>query len=417
MYEPYNTPPFEAFIMDDPQVAKIIEAEEDRQLNTIELIASENFTSHVVRSAQGSILTNKYAEGYPGRRYYGGCENVDTAESLAIQRACDIFGCNFANVQPHSGSQANMAVYYALLDDGDTILSMELAHGGHLSHGSPVSFSGKQYNIVHYPLDKETGKINYETLEELADIHRPNLILCGASAYSRTIDFSRISEIARKYDAISMADIAHIAGLVVAGLHPTPIGHMDVVTSTTHKTLRGPRGGLILTDNETYAKKIDKTIFPGIQGGPLMHVILAKAVAFGEAMRPSFKQYQEDVIKNSKFFCRAMKDLGWTIVSGGTDNHLFLVDLRSNGCKLNGKEAQDLLDSVNITANANSIPYDPNPPYRPSGMRFGTPAMTTRGFDEEAFLSTAECITDTLLGLEDSKVIKERVATLIETYC
>jgi glycine hydroxymethyltransferase len=399
----------------DPEVSKIIQAEEDRQFNTIELIASENFASAWTRAAQGSIFTNKYAEGYPKHRYYGGCVNMDSAEDLAIKRITELFGCKYANVQPHAGCPANMAVYFALLKPGMKIMSMRLDQGGHLSHGSPVSFSGQLYNIVHYPLNKETEMIDYEVIEELATKEKPDLILCGASAYPRIIDFERIGSIAKRVGAISMADVAHIAGPIVAGLHPNPFPHMDVVTSTTHKTLRGPRGGIILTNDEEIIKKINKTIFPGIQGGPLMHVILAKAVAFGEALRPEFKDYQKRVLQNCKIFCDAMAKHGWRIVSGGTDNHLFLVDLRSHN--VDGVFAQDRLDEVNITANRNGVPYDPNPPYKPSGMRFGTAAMTTRGFNGEAFIETARLVTDALLSKRSNEEIKKDVAATINKYC
>jgi glycine hydroxymethyltransferase len=399
---------FERF---DPDVARIMGDEEQRQKETIELIASENFASQQVMLAQGSIFTNKYAEGYPGKRYYGGCVNMDSAESLAISRACQLFGCSFANVQPHSGCQANMAVYFALLEPGDTILSMELAHGGHLSHGSKVSFSGKMYNFVHYPLNPETEVIDYDVVEKLAQEHKPKLILCGASAYPRFIDFVRISNIAKSVGAISMADIAHIAGLIAAGLHPDPFPHIDVVTSTTHKTLRGPRGGLILTNNEEYIKKINKTIFPGIQGGPLMHVILAKAVAFGEALKPEFLVYQRNVIKNTQALCESLQKNGWRVVSGGTDNHLLLVDLRSHAVE--GKWAQDRLDESNITANKNAIPYDPASPANPSGMRFGAAAMTTRGFDQEAFSKVGDLITQSLLKLRSTYDVRQDVRKLL----
>lgn len=402
------------FVTYDPEVCEIIKAEEDRQINTIELIASENFVSPWVRFAQGSLFTNKYAEGYPGKRYYGGCTNMDTAESLAISRICKLFGCSYANVQPHSGCQANMAVYFSLLKPGDKILSLKLDHGGHLSHGSPVSFSGRFYNFVHYPLDPVTETIDYDVLEKIAQEEKPALILCGASAYPRTIDFERIGQIAKSVGAISMADVAHIAGLVVTGNHPNPFPHIDVVTSTTHKTLRGPRGGIILTNNEEYIKKINKEIFPGIQGGPLMHVILAKAVAFGEALQPEFKEYQTKIVQNCKAFAKAMQDQGWRIVSGGTDNHLFLIDLRSHGVQ--GVWAQDELDAVNITANRNGVPYDPMPPYKPSGMRFGTAAMTTRGFDEKAFELTAELVTDALLQRKTREEIKLEVRMVLEKY-
>lgn len=401
-------------IIHDLEAEQILYNEDIRQSNTIELIASENFVSKDVMAAQGSIFTNKYAEGYPSHRHYGGCTNMDTAENLAIERVKELFGCEFANVQPHSGSQANMAVYMALLQPGDTVLSMELDHGGHLSHGAKFSFSGKLYNFIHYPLDPVTEQIDYEKLEQIAMAEKPKLILCGASAYSRTIDFERIGNIARSVGAISMSDIAHIAGLVISGDHPSPFPHIDVVTSTTHKTLRGPRGGIILTNNEEYAKKINKTIFPGIQGGPLMHVILAKAVAFGEALRPEYKEYVHKLVRNCKVFCQAMKVQGWRIVSDGTDNHLFMVDLASRG--ITGNFAQDRLDEVNMTANKNLIPYDKSTQKDPSGLRLGTAAMTTKGFDGDDFIKVAELITDALLDRRSLDDIRSDVAKLLTTH-
>ncbi len=410
-YNPKNSPSAKWFASHDLLVAEIIQKEEDRQLNTIELIASENFASDQVRAAQGSIFTNKYAEGYPGQRYYGGCVNMDLIENLAIERACNLFGCEYANVQPHSGSQANMAAYYAVLSNNATILSMELSHGGHLTHGAKVNFSGKQFKFIHYPLDKKTEQIDYDLLEDIAIDTKPDLILCGASAYSREINFKRIGEIAKKVNAISMADVAHIAGLIIAGFHQTPFPYIDIATSTTHKTLRGPRGGLILTNDGGYIGKINKAVFPGIQGGPLMQVILAKAIAFGEAQDPEFVRYIGNIVRNTKAFADAMDKEGWRIISGGTDNHLFLIDLKSHDVM--GKWAQDTLDEVNITANMNAIPYDKQSPKNPSGLRLGAAAMTTRGFGVEDFEITARLITDTLLKRRDNKDIRVDVAALL----
>lgn len=373
----------------DADVAAAIEAEMDRQNSHIELIASENWVSDAVMEAQGSIMTNKYAEGYPGKRYYGGCECVDIVEDIAIERAKKLFGAQYANVQAHSGAQANTAVYFALLEPGDTVLGMSLAHGGHLTHGSPVNMSGKYFNFVSYGLgDDET--IDYDKVEELAKENKPKLIVAGASAYPRIIDFKRLSEIAKSVGSYLMVDMAHIAGLVAAGCHPTPVGYADVVTTTTHKTLRGPRGGLILTNDEELAKKINKAIFPGIQGGPLMHVIAGKAVCFGEALKPEFKLYQQQVVKNAQALAKGLVERGFNLVSGGTDNHLMLVDLRP--FDITGKELEHRLDEVYITVNKNAIPNDPQKPFVTSGLRIGTPAVTTRGLKEEEMEKIAEYI-------------------------
>ena len=364
----------------DPEVAAAIEAELQREQDGIELIASENVVSEPVLIAQGSILTNKYAEGYSGKRYYGGCQCVDVAEDLAIERAKKLFGAKFANVQPHSGSQANTAVYFALLTPGDTVMGMSLADGGHLTHGSPVNLSGRYYHFVPYGLDPETERLNYDKIEEQVKEVKPKLLVAGASAYPRIIDFERLSDIAHRNGALFMVDMAHIAGLVAAGDHPSPVPYADVVTTTTHKTLRGPRGGLILTNNEEIAKAINKAIFPGIQGGPLMHIIAAKAVCFGEALTPEFKEYQHRIVKNAKVLADALLEEGFDLVTGGTDNHLMLVDLRP--MKITGKEFEKRLDEVHITVNKNAIPNDPEKPFVTSGVRVGTPAVTTRGFGE-----------------------------------
>ena len=364
----------------DPEVAAAIEAELQREQDGIELIASENVVSEPVLIAQGSILTNKYAEGYSGKRYYGGCQCVDVAEDLAIERAKKLFGAKFANVQPHSGSQANTAVYFALLTPGDTVMGMSLADGGHLTHGSPVNLSGKYYHFVPYGLDPETERLNYDKIEEQVKEVKPKLLVAGASAYPRIIDFERLSDIAHRNGALFMVDMAHIAGLVAAGDHPSPVPYADVVTTTTHKTLRGPRGGLILTNNEEIAKAINKAIFPGIQGGPPMHIIAAKAVCFGEALTPEFKEYQHRIVKNAKVLADALLEEGFDLVTGGTDNHLMLVDLRP--MKITGKEFEKRLDEVHITVNKNAIPNDPEKPFVTSGVRVGTPAVTTRGFGE-----------------------------------
>ncbi|HFQ4675273.1 TPA: serine hydroxymethyltransferase [Staphylococcus aureus] len=401
----------------DKVIAEAIEREFQRQNSNIELIASENFVSEAVMEAQGSVLTNKYAEGYPGRRYYGGCEFVDVTESIAIDRAKALFGAEHVNVQPHSGSQANMAVYLVALEMGDTVLGMNLSHGGHLTHGAPVNFSGKFYNFVEYGVDKDTERINYDEARKLALEHKPKLIVAGASAYSRTIDFKKFKEIADEVNAKLMVDMAHIAGLVAAGLHPNPVEYADFVTTTTHKTLRGPRGGMILCKEE-YKKDIDKTIFPGIQGGPLEHVIAAKAVAFGEALENNFKTYQQQVVKNAKVLAEALINEGFRIVSGGTDNHLVAVDVKGS-IGLTGKEAEETLDSVGITCNKNTIPFDQEKPFVTSGIRLGTPAATTRGFDEKAFEEVAKIISLALKNSKDEEKLqqaKERVAKLTAEY-
>ena len=374
----------------DPELAAAITAEYQRQSDGIELIASENFVSEAVMCAMGSVLTNKYAEGYPSRRYYGGCQCVDIAENLAIERAKKLFGANFANVQPHSGAQANTAVYFALIKPGDTVMGMSLAHGGHLTHGSPVNISGMYYNFIPYELDPATDYIDMDAYERLAKQHKPKLIVAGASAYPRTIDFKRMAEIAHEVGAYFMVDMAHIAGLVAAGEHPSPIPYADVVTTTTHKTLRGPRGGLILCNDEEIAKKINKAIFPGTQGGPLMHVIAAKAVCFGEALKPEFKTYQHQIILNARTLAEGLLAEGFDLVSGGTDNHLMLVDLRP--MKITGKEFEARLDSVHITANKNAIPNDPEKPFVTSGIRVGTPAVTTRGLGESEMKTIARLL-------------------------
>ena len=393
----------------DEAIFSWIEAEERRQAEGLELIASENFVSRQVREAVGSVLTNKYAEGYPGRRYYGGCQYVDEVERLAIERAKELFSAEWANVQPHSGSQANMAVYFALLEPGDTILGMDLAAGGHLTHGARVNFSGKFFRVVAYGVDPETETIDYDEVERLALEHRPKMIVAGASAYPRVIDFERFRRIADRVGAYLMVDMAHIAGLVAAGLHPSPVPHAHAVTSTTHKTLRGPRGGLIVGNDLEVAKKVDKMIFPGIQGGPLEHVIAGKAVAFFEALTPDFKAYAQAVVENAKRLAEELADRGYRIVSGGTDNHLFLVDLRPKG--LTGKEAEARLDAVGITVNKNAIPFDPAPPRVTSGIRIGTPAITTRGFTPEEMPVVAELI-DEALTQGPSEALQARVREL-----
>lgn len=373
----------------DPELGRVIEAEYKRQARNIELIASENIVSEAVMAAMGSVLTNKYAEGYPGKRYYGGCECVDEVENLAIHRVCQLFGAKYANVQPHSGAQANMAVYQALCKPGDTVLGMSLDNGGHLTHGSPVNQSGLLYNIVPYGVD-ENGLIDYDALRALAKKEQPKMIIAGASAYPRAIDFAKFAEIAHEVGAYLFVDMAHIAGLVAAGLHQSPVPYADVVTTTTHKTLRGPRGGVILTNDEELAKKFNKAIFPGTQGGPLEHVIAAKAVCFGEALKPEFKAYQQNVVTNARVLADALQKQGFDLVSGGTDNHLMLIDLRKTG--VTGKELQRRLDEVYITANKNAIPNDPESPFVTSGMRIGTPAVTTRGFGAPEMLRIAEFI-------------------------
>ena len=400
----------------DPELYEAVMAETTRQRNKIELIASENFVSEVVMEANGTTLTNKYAEGYPGKRYYGGCEHVDTAETIAIERAKKLFGAGYANVQPHSGAQANMAVFFALLNPGDTVLSMNLAHGGHLSHGSPVNMSGKYWNIVPYGVTEENGTIDYDEVRRLALECRPRLILAGASAYPRVIDFKKFSEIAKEVGAYLMVDMAHIAGLVAAGVHPSPVPYADVTTTTTHKTLRGPRGGLILTNDEEIAKLINKAIFPGIQGGPLMHTIAAKAVCFGEALKPEFKTYAEQIVKNAAALADQLLKEGFKLVSGGTDNHLMLVDL--TGMKVDtGKEAEHLLDEVGITCNKNAIPFDTQKPFVTSGIRVGTAAVTSRGFKEEDVVEVGRLIGMTLKDFDKNRdEVVERVAALCKKY-
>lgn len=405
----------------DPEIAAAIAAERNRQESHIELIASENFTYPAVMEAQGSVLTNKYAEGYPGKRWYGGCDHVDVVETLAIERAKQLFGAEHANVQPHSGSQANFAVYTSVLQPGDKVLGMNLAHGGHLTHGNPVNFSGKLYKFVQYGVREDTGLIDYDELAAIAEKEKPKMITVGASAYSRIIDFERMGEIARSVGAYLFADIAHIAGLVAAGVHPSPVPHADFVTTTTHKTLRGPRGGLILCKAE-HAKAIDSAMFPGGQGGPLMHVIAAKAICFGEALKPSFKAYGEQVVKNSQALAAAMIQRGYKLISGGSDNHLFLVDLRENLPELTAKVAQETLDLAHITCNKNTVPFETRSPFKASGIRLGTPAVTSRGFDEADMETIADCI-DTVLkaidtnGLDSAlESVKARVAVLAAKY-
>ena len=376
----------------DPQVGKLIRKECERQNRNIELIASENIVSEAVLLAVGSVLTNKYAEGYPGKRYYGGCQYVDEIETIAIERACRLFHCNYANVQPHSGAQANYAVYQALCSVGDTVLGMSLDHGGHLTHGSKVNFSGKNYNVIGYGLDPVSQQIDYDKLEELAGEHHPRMIIAGASAYPRIIDFERMGKIAHEAGAYLFVDMAHIAGLVAAGLHPSPFPHADVVTTTTHKTLRGPRGGMILCNDETIAKKINSAVFPGSQGGPLEHVIAGKAVAFGEALKPEFIEYQKQIIKNAQVLAQTIREGGLDLVSGGTDNHLILVDLRKAG--VTGREMENRLDEICITVNKNAIPGDPEKPSVTSGIRVGTPAITTRGFREEDCVEVGRLICE-----------------------
>ncbi len=400
------------------RIFEIIENEKKRQQNTIELIASENFVSLNVLKAQGSILTNKYAEGYPKKRYYGGCMFVDEIENAAIDAATRLFGVKYANVQPHSGSSANMAVYRALLKKGDKILSMSLDEGGHLTHGHDLSFSGQDYNFIHYSVEKETCQINYDEVRRLAMKEKPRLILAGASAYSRKIDFEEFRDIARSCGAYLMVDMAHIAGIVAAGLHQNPCKYADVVTSTTHKTLRGPRGGIILTNNEQIIKKINKTVFPGIQGGPLMHVIAAKAVCFEEAMTPEFIKYQKKVINNAKILCDVLKLEGFKIITNGTDNHLVLVDVKKS-VNLTGKEAEEILDNIGITCNKNMIPYDPTTPFITSGIRLGTAAMTTRGFVEKDFAEVAKIISACLTNYDNKKILddlKLRVQKLCDDH-
>ncbi|GAB6037444.1 serine hydroxymethyltransferase [Fundidesulfovibrio butyratiphilus] len=394
----------EELFIRDPQIAEAMAKEIERQVSGLELIASENFVSTAVRQAQGSVMTHKYAEGYPGKRYYGGCEFVDVAEDLARERVKALFGCSWANVQPHSGSQANMAVYFSQLVPGDTILGMDLSHGGHLTHGSPVNFSGRFFKVAFYGVRKETGTIDYDALEALAREHRPKIIVAGASAYPRVIDFARFRAVADEVGALLMVDMAHIAGLVAVGLHPSPIGAAHVVTSTTHKTLRGPRGGLILAD-EDLGKKFDSQIFPGIQGGPLMHVIASKAVAFGEALRPEFKTYQELVVKNARAMADGLLAHGYDLVSGGTDNHLMLVDLSNKD--VTGKDAQIALDAAGITANKNTVPFETRSPFVTSGIRLGTPALSTRGMGPEDMKKIVTWIDAAIMGRDNATKLAE----------
>ena len=398
----------------DTEIQEAINKELSRQRDKLEMIASENIVSKAVMQAQGSVLTNKYAEGYPGKRYYGGCEYVDVVEQLVIDRAKKLFGAEYANVQPHSGAQANTAVYFALLQPGDTILGMNLTDGGHLTHGSPVNISGKYFKIIPYGVDKETERIDYDELERLAKEHQPKLIVGGASAYSRVIDFERMAQIAKSVGAYFMVDMAHIAGLVAAGLHPSPVPYADVVTTTTHKTLRGPRGGLILCRDAEFGKQFNKAIFPGIQGGPLMHVVAAKAVTFKEALSDEFKVYQQQVLDNAKALSDELVKKGFRIVSGGTDNHLMLVDLRSKN--ITGKEAQFLLDEIGITANRNTIPFEPLSPFVTSGIRLGTPALTTRGLKEDDIREVADIIADVIENREDGAVI-ETAKAKVQAIC
>ena len=402
----------------DKKITKILKLEQKREKNNIELIASENYASKDVMKLQGSIFTNKYAEGYPGKRYYGGCQYVDMIEELAISYLKEIFNCQYANVQPHSGSSANMAVYRALLNPKDKVMGMNLSHGGHLTHGHGLNFSGQDYEIVSYDVDPVTETINYEQLAELVKKEKPKMIIAGASAYSRIIDFQKFREIADSVGAYLMVDMAHIAGLVAAGLHPNPVPYADVVTSTTHKTLRGPRGGIILTNSEEIIKKINKTVFPGIQGGPLMHIIAAKAQCFYEALQPEFKEYQQKVVKNAKVLCQTLKDEGLRIVSGDTENHLMLVDVKSK-LGITGKEAETALDKIHITVNKNTIPNETESPMKTSGIRLGTPAMTTRGFTEEDFIKVGKIISKCLKNIDNEDVQKQlnkEVLELTEKY-
>ena len=399
----------------DSELAAAMSDELRRQKRNLELIASENIVSPAVMAAMGSVLTNKYAEGYPGKRYYGGCEYVDVVETIAIERAKKLFGAGFANVQPHSGAQANTAVYFALLQPGDTVLGMSLAHGGHLTHGSPVNISGKYFNFIPYGLNEETGMLDYDQVEALAKENKPKLIVAGASAYPRKIDFRRLSDIAKSVGAYFMVDMAHIAGLVAAGEHESPVPYADIVTTTTHKTLRGPRGGMILTNDEELAKKINKAIFPGTQGGPLMHVIAAKAVCFGEALKPEFKEYGRQIVKNAAVLADSLLEKGFNLVSGGTDNHLMLVDLRP--FNITGKDLETKLDEVYITVNKNAIPNDPQKPAFTSGVRIGTPAVTTRGLKEDDMKEIAECIYLTAKDFDNSKdKIREMVTAICKKY-
>ncbi len=399
----------------DPDVADAMDKELARQKRNLELIASENIVSPAVMAAMGSVLTNKYAEGYPGKRYYGGCEDVDIVENIAIERACKLFGAKYANVQAHSGAQANTAVYFALLNPGDTVMGMSLAHGGHLTHGSPVNISGKYFNFVPYGLDEKTGRLNYDNILALAKEHKPKLIVAGASAYPRAIDFEKLSAIAKEVGAYLMVDMAHIAGLVAGGQHMSPVPYADIVTTTTHKTLRGPRGGLILTNDEELSKKINKAIFPGTQGGPLMHVIAAKAVCFGEALKPEFTEYAKQIVKNAAVLADSLLEKGFDLVSGGTDNHLMLVDLQP--FNITGKELEKKLDEVYITVNKNAVPNDPQSPFVTSGVRIGTPAVTTRGLKEDDMKQIAQCIYLTATDFDNSAdKVRETVTEICRKY-
>jgi glycine hydroxymethyltransferase len=414
MNDTFNLPLAEV----DPLISRAIDNEVARQSEGLELIASENFVSEAVLEAMGSVFTNKYAEGYPKKRYYGGCEWTDVVEQAAIDRAKELFGADHANVQPHSGAQANMAVFLAALQYGDQILGMNLSHGGHLTHGHPLNFSGISYRVADYGVARETEQIDYDELQRLAEQHRPKLIICGASAYPRVIDFARIAEIARSVGAALMADVAHIAGPIVAGLHPSPVPHADYVTSTTHKTLRGPRGGLILCRAE-HAKEVDKRVFPGVQGGPLVHIIAAKAVAFGEALRDDFKQYQRNILRNAKALASALQEHGFRLVSGGTDNHLMLVDVFDGGRGITGKVAEKALEAAGITVNKNTIPFDTNPPFVASGIRIGTPAVTTRGMGEGEMRQIARLIAAVLHEPESEEVrrtVKREVTELAARF-
>ena len=397
----------------DKVLSDALRKETKRQEENIELIASENYVSKDILKLQGSILTNKYAEGYPGKRYYGGCQYIDIFENKAIEYVCQLFGCKYANVQPHSGSSANMAVYRSLVNHGDKVMGMNLSHGGHLTHGHPINFSGLDYEIVSYNVDEKTGMIDYDEVEQLAIKEKPKMIIAGCSAYSRIIDFKRFREIADKCGAYLMVDMAHIAGLVAAGLHPSPIPYADVVTSTTHKTLRGPRGGIILTNNEEIIKKVNKVIFPGIQGGPLMHVIAAKAQCFYEALQPEFKEYQKQVIKNMKAMSDYLKSKGVKVISDGTDNHLILVDVK-NSFNISGKEAEKVLDQIHITCNKNTIPFDTESPFITSGIRIGSAAMTTRGLKEKEFKLIGEIIYKSLSNIDDKNIQKECKKSVLE---
>jgi len=400
----------------DPEIAAAIKLETQRQNDTLELIASENHVSRAVLTAMGSVFTNKYAEGYPGKRYYGGCGPTDIVENIAIERAKKLFGAEHANVQPHSGSQANMAVYFAVLKPGDTIMGMDLSHGGHLTHGHPLSYSGRDFKVVAYHVRKEDERIDYDEMDRLAQEHKPRLVICGASAYSRIIDFKRIREICDRSGALMMADIAHIAGLVVTGNHPSPVPHADFVTTTTHKTLRGPRAGLVLC-KEKYAKDLDRAVFPGVQGGPLVHIIAAKAVSFQEALAPEFKEYQTQIVRNARALAQAVGETGFRIVSGGTDNHLFMTDVFSKG--ITGKDGQNMLEAANITVNKNTIPFDTQKPMVASGLRIGTPAVTTRGLREAEMKTIAQLIARVLDAKGDSGVVaqvKKDVKTLCDQF-